>query len=123
MNLWSRVARHRARWGIGFSLLTVSLVAWPAAAPATVAPYKGTLRVPPRAIRYRFADDTFAHQLSAFSMVRATRVGGDLAYTGSRLTQFHYIGPPGQGGMYEAMLQFKARRPLDPKNYQYRFRH
>ncbi len=117
------VARRSARWGMVFSaLVTFLMFGWAESALAGGA-YKGELRIPPRAIRYRYDDDSFAHQESAVSMVSRSRNGGDHCYTGNRLTQFTYVGPPGKGGMYEAMKDHKAQRPLDPKNYQYRMRY
>lgn len=123
MNPCLCVARHGARWGMFFSPLMLIFTLGPAESASAGGAYKGELRVPPRAIRYRYADDSFAHQESAVSMVSKSRNGGDHCYTGNRLTQFTYVGPPGQGGMYEAMKDHKARRPLDPKNYQYRMRY
>jgi hypothetical protein len=120
LRLWA--ARHAARWGIVVPFL-ICVLSDSSTQQVSAAPHNATLRVPPKAVRYRYEDDTFAHQESAFSIVRKTRPGGELGYTGNRLNQFHYIGPPGQGGMYDAMRLYKSGRPLDPKNYQYRSRY
>jgi len=123
MSLGISAARSSARWGTVYSLLIALLEVSGADSTAIAGgPYKGELRVAPRAIRYRYADDSFAHQESSVSMVAKPRAQGDLSYYGNRLTQFRYIGPPGQGGMYEAMEAYKAERPLDPVNYRYRQR-
>lgn len=111
----SGVARRGARWGMGLSLVVgLGFMVVDEAAAATYWPQ-------PRAAAYRFANDTFAHQESALAAVRRTRDGGDYAYYGNRLKQFQFIGPEGQGGIYDAMKNFKDRRPLQVKNYQYRW--
>jgi hypothetical protein len=113
------VARRSARWGLVFFLLvcagSLSITS------ASAAPYKGITRPAPRAIRYRYSDDSIAHQESSMAAVRRTKAGGAHAYYGNRLTQFQFIGPAGQGGIYDALKNHKEGRPLDAKNYQYRW--
>jgi hypothetical protein len=87
---------------------------------ASAAPYKGALRMEPRAIKYYHASDTILHQESGLAVSRKIPPGGDRAYYGNRLTQFQFIGPAGTGGIYDALKNYKARRPLEEKNYKYR---
>lgn len=119
MQFESSVVRHGARWGSVFTLFVV--LASGSVDAAGAAPYKGALRLEPRAISYRYASDTFAHQESSMAALRTTREGGERAYHGNRMTQFKFIGPAGQGGIYDALKNHKDRRPLEVKNYQYRW--
>ncbi|MBL9123100.1 MAG: hypothetical protein JNG90_05670 [Planctomycetaceae bacterium] len=118
MRFTLRVARRGARWGSVLSL--VMLVGW-GCETAVAAPYKGACRMEPRAIKYYHATDTILHQESGLAAARKAPPGGERAYHGNRLTQFQFIGPAGQGGIYDALKNYKERRPLDPANYKYRW--
>lgn len=112
-------ARRSARWGGVFTSFAVLAAGWATAVSA--APYKGVLRMEPRAIKYYHASDTILHQESGLAIARKVPQGGERAYYGNRLTQFQFIGPAGTGGVYDALKNYKDRRNLDPKNYKYRW--
>lgn len=77
---------------------------------------------PPRALRYVPETDDVVRQTSVFNGEEPDP-GGALGYYGNRLTQFRFIGPPGQGGIYDAFEQERRERPLDPAKYRYRWRY
>lgn len=93
---------------------------WGAAAQAAK-PRISTLSTHPRVIRYDPEKDEFIHQQSVVAGSSRGRPGGETAYYGSRLSQFRFIGPPGRGGIYDALDEHKARLDLDYKHYQYRW--
>lgn len=75
-----------------------------------------------RHLSYDPATDTFRRQWSVYAPPRRERPGGELAYYGDRRQQFQFRGPPGRGGLYDALREYKESLPLDPNNYRYRRR-
>lgn len=79
----------------------------------------GRFRPGPKVQRYDYAKDEVIHRPSIFYPERELP-GGDVAYTGSRLTRWTWIGLPGAGGYYEDILRDQQKRNLDPRKYRYR---
>lgn len=74
----------------------------------------------PKTLRYDLASDAIVRMHSVVAPEPKVRPGGDVAYTGNRLRTFRYLGPAGQGGIYEAFDEYQRSLDLDVRNYQYR---
>ncbi len=72
--------------------------------------------------RYDPLRDDFDYRESVLTPRQRRPAWAERGYTGNRLRQFRYIGPPGTGGLYDALEEHKRSLPLDPKNYRYRLR-
>jgi hypothetical protein len=79
-------------------------------------------RFPPKVLGYDSKRDGFTYSSSVFNPARPDRPAPDINFYGNRLTQFRFIGPRSQSGIYGALDDYKARRQLDPIKYQYRWR-
>ena len=77
---------------------------------------------PPHTLRYDAERDDIIRQQSVFSYNRDVP-GGPRAFYGNRLTEYRFIGPPGQGGIYDALVNEREERQLDPLKYRYRRRY
>jgi hypothetical protein len=75
-----------------------------------------------RHLSYDPATDTFRKQWSVYAPPPSEPPGGELIYYGDRRRQFEFRGPPGRGGIYDALREYKESLPLDTKNYRYRWR-
>lgn len=87
------------------------------------APARSALQYDPKVLRYDVERDKLYHHHSALTTPPGKRPGGHdprAAYHGNRLRGYRFIGPVGQGGIYDAFREDQVRRNLDPKNYQYR---
>ncbi|MBX7167680.1 MAG: hypothetical protein K1X74_15220 [Pirellulales bacterium] len=98
--------------------LALSL-AWVTPCYAQLRP-QSTLRYDPRVIRYDFERDEVYVAYSSVTRAPGYLPGGDVAYIGNRLDDFRYTGPPGTGGIYDALGESYRRRKLDPKKYRHR---
>jgi hypothetical protein len=79
-------------------------------------------RIEPKVLRYDPDRDEFVYQNGVFDTRRPDLPQPDLNYYGNRLSQFRFLGPKAQSGIYGAMDDYKARRKHDPIKYQYRWR-
>ena len=86
-------------------------------------PKKSSNLVPlqPRVLHYNEADDVFVYSNSRIDRESRARPGGSLAYYGSRLSQYRFLGPAKRGGLYSDLDDFKQQAQLNPLKYQYRF--
>ncbi len=78
-------------------------------------------KLPPTILKYDQDKDEFAYVDSPLSGTMH-RPGAPTAYYGSRLTEFRFTGPPGRGGIYDAIEWYNRVHHLNPLKYQYRFR-
>lgn len=87
------------------------------------APMRSALQYDARVLRYDMENDRIYRAHSALTAPENRRPGGRTSYYGNRLRGYRYIGPAGQGGIYDALQEDAARRQFNPRNYQYRFRY
>lgn len=73
----------------------------------------------PKVFRYDPDTDKFYHFRSVTNPIFRRRSGGEISYYGNRLTQYRYLGPREQSGIYGALDDYKSRMKLDPSNYKY----
>jgi hypothetical protein len=83
-------------------------------------PRTSPYRPPLKAFAYLPQKDDFLRHESVVAPRTSKRPGGEISYYGNRLTQFRYVGPPQEGGYYDAWSDYARRRKLDAGNYQYR---
>jgi len=75
----------------------------------------------PRVIKYDMERDDFLRNSSVLMPAPEQRPKQDVAYYGNRLTQYRYMGPAPQGGIYSALSHDKVERKLDARKYRYRW--
>lgn len=108
------------RTPLALLLAAAGLVLWGGRTAPAAHPRVGVFASHPRVIRYDIERDAFLRHHSVLAPVGSERPGGETAYWGNRLTQFQYLGPPGRGGIYDAMDEYKRHLKLNPRNYRYR---
>lgn len=84
----------------------------------SVKPRSMATQIAPKAIAYVEKTDYVVRQGSVFAVTPYSEHDW-VSYHGNRLTQFRYLGPPGTGGIYDAMELERTDRQLDPGNYRY----
>ncbi len=73
----------------------------------------------PRVLHYDIETDTFVHQSSVQTPPPRKRPDDDVRYYGNRLTQFRFVGPARQSGIYGGIEHYQRVRKRRPKNYRY----
>lgn len=105
----------RSHW-----LAIAAIVICLAAPQASALPPPKGISHPPRSIRYVPATDELVDQPSSIAPRYRRPDSLSTAYYGNRLTEYRWVGPRGQGGMYEFFAEEAARKKLDIESYRYR---
>ena len=74
----------------------------------------------PHVLNYAPKLDSFTYRDTSTVAQKHEREGYGEGYYGNRLTQFGYLGPPGTGGLYDALDDYKLRLNLNPDKSKYR---